>query len=110
MEDDERILRRYSSAKALNVPQEAGLLVLTVSSKGTAAKIGLKGGFIEASIDGVELLIGGDIILEIGGIDFGQPNFQKLLRKRMESLKKGDKIPITILGGGQINFLHFTKE
>lgn len=104
------ILLTGSAAKALNVPQESGLLVLTVSSKGTAAKIGLKGGFIEATIDGVELLIGGDIILDIAGIGFEQPNFQKLLRKRMEGLKKGDEIPITILRGGQIGVIQFTEE
>ncbi|MDD3721124.1 MAG: trypsin-like peptidase domain-containing protein [Lutibacter sp.] len=104
------ILLTGAAAKALNVPQESGLLVLTVSSKGTAAKIGLKGGFIEATIDGVELLIGGDIILNIGGISFGQPNFQKPLRKRQEEFKKGDIMPITILRGGQISVIHFIKE
>lgn len=104
------ILLTGSAAKALNIPQEYGLLVLTVSSKGKAAKIGLRGGFIKATIDDVKLLIGGDIILDIGGIRFGQPNFQKLIRKRMEALKKGDKIPITILRGGQISVIQFTEE
>ena len=46
-------------AKILNIPQESGLIVISLSSKGAASKIGLRSGYIEATIDGVKLLIGG---------------------------------------------------
>jgi len=39
-------------ADAFNLPQDAGLLVLSVSSKGLGNKMDLKGGFIKATIAG----------------------------------------------------------
>ena len=97
-------------AKALNIPQESGLLVLNLSSKGTASKIGLRGGFIEATIDGIPLLIGGDIILDVAGVSFSEPNFQNLIIKKMEAFKKGDNILMTILRQGKIITIQYNKE
>jgi len=104
------ILLTGNVAKALNVPQKSGLLILTLSSKGTAYKIGLRGGSIEATIDGVDLLIGGDIILNFAGIDFSQPNFQNLIKKKLEAYNKNDKIPLTILRNGKIGVVEFKKD
>jgi serine protease Do len=81
----ESILLTGDLAKALNIPQESGLLVLSLSSKGAASKIGLRGGFLAATIDGVELLIGGDIILDFTGVNFSEPNFQSLIKKKLEA-------------------------
>lgn len=97
-------------AKALNIPQKSGLLVLSLSSKGTASKIGLRGGFIEAIIDGVVLLIGGDIILDIDGVNFSEPNVHSLLNNKMESYKKGDSVIMTILRQGKIITIQYNKE
>lgn len=97
-------------AKALNIPQKSGLLVLSLSSKGAASKIGLRGGFIEAIIDGVALLIGGDIILDVVGVNFSEPKFQSLIKEKMESYKKDDSISITILRQGKIITLQYNKE
>nr|WP_321230200.1 trypsin-like peptidase domain-containing protein [uncultured Psychroserpens sp.] len=97
-------------AKALNIPQQSGLLVLSLSSKGAASKIGLRGGFIEATIDGVELLIGGDIILDFVNVNFSQPNFQNLIKKKLETHKKGDNLSMTILRQGKIISIDFIKE
>ncbi len=41
-----------SLAAALNVPQESGIMVLTLSSKGAASQLGLQGGFLPATING----------------------------------------------------------
>ena len=97
-------------AEALNIPQESGLLVLSLSSKGAASKIGLRGGFIEATIDGVELLIGGDIILDFVNVNFSQPNFQHLIKKKLETYKKGDNLSMTILRQGKIINIEFIKQ
>lgn len=97
-------------AKALNIPQESGLLVLQVSSKGAASKIGLRGGFIEATIDGIAFLIGGDIILDFAGINFSQTNFESLIKKKMNFFEKGDIISMTILRQGKILNIHFKNE
>jgi serine protease Do len=97
-------------AKALNIPQESGLLVLSLSSKGSASKIGLRGGFIDATIDGVELLIGGDIILNYAGFNFSQLNVQNLINEKLETYKKGDSVSMTILRQGKIITIKYNKE
>jgi len=104
------ILVTGAIAKALNIPKESGLLILSLSSKGAASKIGLRGGFIEATIDGVELLIGGDIILDFVGINFSQPNFQNLIKEKMETYQKGDYLSMSILRQGKIISVEFIKE
>lgn len=106
----ESVIITGNIAKALNVPQESGLLVLNLSSKGAANKIGLKGGTIEATIDGVELLIGGDIILDFAGIKFEDTNFQNLIKQKLEEHIQGDIIKISILRNGKIDIIEFTKE
>ncbi|MFS4416439.1 S1C family serine protease [Maribacter sp. 2307ULW6-5] len=97
-------------ARALNVPQESALLVLSLSSKGAANKLGLQGGSIPAIIDGTELLIGGDIILDFAGVKFQGNDFQELIREKYDAYNKGDKIPITVLRNGKIGTIVFKKE
>jgi S1-C subfamily serine protease len=56
-------------ARLLNLPQEAGILVLKVAKDSPAAKLGLKGGFVTVTLpDGQELVLGGDVVLEVQGI------------------------------------------
>ena len=97
-------------AKALNIPQETGLLILSISSKGVANKIGLRGGTVDATIDGTDLIIGGDIILDFAGISFDTFNFRDLMKKKLDSITKGDIIPITILRGGKTIVIKLVKE
>ena len=52
-------------ARALNVSQEAGLLVQKVIENSLAAEMGLQGGGIQVALGGQKLMIGGDIILKI---------------------------------------------
>lgn len=54
-------------ARALNIPQAAGFLVTTVAKGSLAERLGLKGGELAAVIDNQEVLLGGDIILEMDG-------------------------------------------
>ena len=96
-------------AKALNVPQESALLVLKLSSKGAANKIGLHGGYIPATIDGIDVLIGGDIILSFAGIKFQGYNSQPLIEKKLEKYKSGDTVQMTILRHGKILTTEFIK-
>jgi len=106
----ESILITGNIARALNVPQESALLVLKLSSKGAANKIGLHGGYIPATIDGVDLLIGGDILLDFAGVKFQGYNFQTLIEKKLEKYKSGDKIQMTILRQGKVLTAEFKKE
>lgn len=97
-------------AKALNIPQDSGLLILSISSKGVANKIGLRGGTVDATIDGTDLVIGGDIILDFAGISFDTLNFRDLMKKKLDNIAKGDIIPITILRNGKIIVIKLAKE
>jgi len=55
-------------ARALNVPQEAGLLIQRVANDSPGEKLGLKPGMIPVQIAGERILLGGDIVLEVQGI------------------------------------------
>ena len=63
----EGLLVTGAFARALNVPQQAGFLVTTVGKGSLAERLTLRGGELAAVIDNQEVLLGGDIILEIDG-------------------------------------------
>ena len=88
-------------AAIFNVPQEAGLLVLTVSSEGLGQKIGLRGGYVNANIEGSDLLIGGDIITEISGIKLDSQMAVVEITKKLSALKKDEKFSITYYREGK---------
>ena len=98
-----------SLAAALNVPQEAGILVMTLSSKGAASQLGLQGGFMPATIEGVEILLGGDIILEMAGIKVTDLNSIFEIRQKIANAGTGTDISMTILRNGKIGQGKFTK-
>ncbi|WP_299535700.1 trypsin-like peptidase domain-containing protein [Ulvibacterium sp.] len=106
----ETLLLTPELAGVLNVPQKSGLLVVVVSSKGSASKLGLQGGYIPATINDTELLLGGDIILEVAGIKFEDKNSRSLIKQKLTEFKKGDLIPIVILRNGQIGSAQFQKQ
>ena len=70
-------------ARALNIPQAAGFLVTTVAKASLADRLGLKGGELAAVIDNQEVLLGGDIILEIDGtvVDGNRETYRKVLTR-----------------------------
>jgi S1-C subfamily serine protease len=55
-------------AKALNVPQEAGFLIQRVAANSPGYFLGLEPSRIPMTVQGQEILIGGDIVLEVQGI------------------------------------------
>ena len=105
----ESILVTGPIAAALNVPQRSGLLITSVSSKGVASRLGLKGGYIPANINGTEILIGGDIILNIAGIDIADNNSIFQIRNELQKAPKGKKFTISILRNGLVGQAEFSK-
>jgi len=89
-------------ANVFNLPQESGLLVTYVSSEGLGNKIGLRGGYVNAKIEGIELLIGGDIIMEVAGITLDDPNKILGLREKINSLAKGEIYIVKYMRDGKI--------
>jgi len=106
----ESLLLPQELARLLNVPQKSGLLITHVSSKGTAAKIGLLGGYLPLEIGGRKILLGGDIVLEIAGIKFINEESRYKIQQKLSSIKNGGKVTITILRQGEIRTAEFDKQ
>jgi S1-C subfamily serine protease len=54
-------------AQALNLPVEEGVIVQTVVPDGPADKAGIRGGDTQATVEGAEVSLGGDIVTEVDG-------------------------------------------
>ena len=87
-------------AKALNVPQKGGVLIQSVSSKGWAGKIGLRGGAIKGSIEGTELFLGGDIILAADDIKLESEQDIERAQALLKT-KSGSEVTIHYLRNGR---------
>ncbi len=91
------------SAQLLNIPQNSGLLAQRVVSTSPYGKMGLRGGTVEATIDGTDVLLGGDIILSFNGIRFEMNDETlKKLGDFANSLQSGDAVILEILREGKI--------
>ncbi len=93
-------------ARIFNLPQPTGILVQKVVLLSPLGLLGVQGGKYEATIEGEELLLGGDIILSINGVKIATDDAS--LSKLANVLKSSeDKSPITVevLRGGEIKIL-----
>src|SRR6266849_5708261 len=59
-------------AKALNLPQPAGVLVQRVAEGSIAWRCGIHAGSLRANVEGQELVLGGDVILRINEVPVEQ--------------------------------------
>lgn len=89
-------------AEIVNLPQKAGVLVLSVTSKGLGNKLGLRGGFINATIEGQPLLIGGDVLLEVAGVKLISEEAILSLREKIHNLKKDKVYSVKYIRAGEI--------
>jgi serine protease Do len=64
----ESMVLSYEMARILNVPQESGLLVQHVVRNSPAGNMGIRGGFRKVVMDEEEIMLGGDIILQVDHI------------------------------------------
>ena len=88
-------------AQALNIPGEGGFLIVSVASAGLGAELGLQGGTVRADIEGTELLIGGDVILDVAGIPCHDQEGSLQIRSTLAKLPKGSNVELTILRAGR---------
>ena len=89
-------------ADLLNLPPRAsGFIVKTVAKNSPADQIGLRGGSMIINIGGLDVPLGGDIILAIDGISASAPNLAKI-RDAMNSRPPGSEFKATILRAGQV--------
>ena len=89
-------------AGVFNVPQETGVLVQRVASKSPGERLGLRPGFLPAKIGDQELLLGGDIILEVDGIQVGDPKTEEAIRNHLDGLESGTEVTVSVFRQGQM--------
>jgi S1-C subfamily serine protease len=95
-------------ARIFQLPQARGVLVQRIARGSPAAKIGLQPGNLKATIGSEEFLVGGDVILEIHGINFSDPRAHAQVRELLESLAPGTPISMIVLRGGRKLELEWT--
>ena len=86
-------------AKVLNLQHSKGFLVVSVIEDSPASKAGLHGSTETTDIDGVSYPIGGDIILEVDGIEVRKIDDILIHLQRQKSV--GDEMILEILRDGR---------
>ena len=86
----------------LNLPQEAGLLVQRVAAGSPGAQLGLLPGYVRAKIGEQELLLGGDVILDVDGLTVGTSESYIPLREHLSEIQPGQTVRVKVLRRGKI--------
>jgi S1-C subfamily serine protease len=93
-------------SELLNVPEGApGLLIQRVAKDSPTDRLGLRGGAVLMSLEGQELLLGGDIILSVFDIPVGTPKSESQITERLEQFVAGgdsEVLSVEVLRGGKI--------
>jgi serine protease Do len=90
-------------AKALNLPQPAGVLVQRVAAGSIAWRWGIHAGTLRANIEGQELVLGGDIILGVNDVPVEEGGGGcSDIYANISKLKPGDNLVIKLFRKGQI--------
>ena len=92
-------------ARAFNLPA-AGLLVQRVANGSPAERLGLRGGRYSIAIGDERLLIGGDVILAVEGIEFAEPDAYERVRRRLSEVRaSGGAMSLTVMRDGVLTKL-----
>jgi len=101
-------------AKALNLPQSAGVLVQRIGDGSIGSQLGINPGTLRATIHGMDILLGGDIILSVNNIAIIDPrsaqslgsftsdeNYETIYNS-VAALKPGDPLVVTVFREGKV--------
>ncbi len=88
-------------ARVFNVPQPVGLLIQRVAKNSPAEHAGLRASTIPATIDGKTLLVGGDIILNVAGIQIEDQSSYDKIQAEISRRRSGDLVKVTVLRDGR---------
>ena len=97
-------------AKAFNVPQDGGILIQKVVNNSPAGAMGLKAGTIYVTMSEEEVLIGGDIVLTINGIQITDMVALGEVRQNLNTFQTGDQLTIDVLREGRAVTLKYTMR
>ena len=90
-------------ARALNLPQQAGVLVQRVGGGSIASRLGLQPGTLRVNVVGADLLLGGDVILNVNGLQITENDgsYEPILN-RIGALKPGDALVVIVFRQGRV--------
>jgi serine protease Do len=101
-------------AKALNLPQPAGVLVQRIGEGSISSQLGINPGSLRVTIHGMDILLGGDVILSVNNIAIIDPsssqslgnltsdeNYEKIYNS-VAALKPGDPLVVTVFREGKV--------
>ena len=101
-------------AKALNLPQSTGVLVQRVGDGSIGSQLGINPGTLRVTIRGMDILLGGDVILSVNNIAIIDPtsaqslgnltsdeNYEKIYNS-VAALKPGDPLVVTVFRDGKV--------
>ena len=86
-----------SLAEGLGLNVDSGVLVVQVVRGGPAHQAGLRGGHQEVVMGGIRLLLGGDIITEIGSDPISD---MKALVHQVEKMAVGETVDLRVIRNG----------
>ncbi|MGN6628837.1 MAG: S1C family serine protease [Candidatus Nitrosocosmicus sp.] len=95
-------------AKAQNLTESKGFLVIAVANNSPAKKAGILGGDNITNINGRKITLGGDIILKVDNTDI--QNSQDLSGYIENKKSIGDDMLVTLLRNGIIQLIHVKLE
>jgi S1-C subfamily serine protease len=88
-------------AALLNLTEPVGLLIQRVAPDSPAARAGIRPGRVKATIGGEEFLLGGDVILEVGGVRLSSPGGPEKIRDLAARTPPGQVLPVVVLREGR---------
>jgi len=89
-------------ARALNLPQPAGVLVQRVAEGSIARRWGIHAGTLRANVEGAEFILGGDVILRVDDLPVEPSGSYDDIYASMGRLKPGENLVISVFRQGQI--------
>ena len=89
-------------AEIFNVPGGVGYLVKTVAKNSPAWKAGVLGGDRTATIQGQEIVVRGDVILEIAGIRVKSVEDLTTIREKLGIVPPGTPMTFSVLRAGKV--------
>jgi len=111
-----------SLARALNLPQAAGVLVQRIGDGSIGSRLGINQGTLRVTIQGTDILLGGDVILSVNNIAIIDPrsaqslgsltsdeNYERIYNT-VAALKPGDPLVVTVFREGKVLKLTTTIE
>ena len=101
-------------AKALNLPQAAGVLVQSIGDGSIGSRLGMNPGTLRVTILGADILLGGDVILGVNNVGVIDPrsaqslgsfttdeNYERIYNT-VAALKPGDPLVVTVFREGKV--------